>query len=79
MLAGSVLPVWRTLCISLMAADGLTSKRLAGFRIELPASTARTIRCRRSWDKGAVIPSCNPLTPDALESECPIPCNPKPL
>ncbi len=45
---GSVLPVSGTRRISLMAADALTSKRLAACRIELPASTARAIRCRRS-------------------------------
>jgi hypothetical protein len=45
--------VARTRCISLIAADGLTANRRAAARIELPASTARTIRRRRSMDIGA--------------------------
>jgi hypothetical protein len=40
-------------CISLIAADGLTAKRRAASRIELPCSTARTIRNRRSMEIGA--------------------------
>jgi hypothetical protein len=32
----------------LIAADGLTANRRAAARIELPPSTARTIRSRRS-------------------------------
>src|SRR3954469_4543942 len=35
-LAGAALPVRRTRCISLMAADALTAKRRAACRIELP-------------------------------------------
>jgi hypothetical protein len=31
------------------------AKRRAACRIVLPSSTARTIRSRRSWDKGAVM------------------------
>ena len=50
---GAALPVVRTRCISLIAADGLTAKRRAAWRIELPRSTARTIRSRRSKDIGA--------------------------
>ena len=38
---------------SLIAADGLTANRRAALRIELPPSTARTIRSRRSMDIGA--------------------------
>jgi hypothetical protein len=53
--AGAVLPVSRTRRISLTTADGLTSKRRAAARAELPCSTAPTSRRRRSWDKGAVI------------------------
>jgi hypothetical protein len=45
--------VARTRCISLIAADGLTAKRRAASRIELPRSTARTIRSRRSMEIGA--------------------------
>jgi hypothetical protein len=39
---GATLPVVRTRCISLIAADGLTAKRRTAARIELPRSTART-------------------------------------
>ena len=51
--AGAGLPVVRTRCISLIAADGLTANRRAASRIDPPRSTARTIRCRRSKDIGA--------------------------
>jgi hypothetical protein len=37
----------------LIAADALTAKRRAAARVELPRSTARTIRLRRSIDIGA--------------------------
>jgi hypothetical protein len=37
----------------LIAAEGLTAKRCAAPRIELPLSTACTIRSRRSMDIGA--------------------------
>jgi hypothetical protein len=50
-----VLPVSRTRRTSLIAADALTSNRAAAARAELPSSTARTSRRRKSWDKGAVI------------------------
>jgi hypothetical protein len=53
--AGAALPVARTRCISLMAADGLTAKRRAAPRIEPPLSTACTIRSRRSMDIGAAM------------------------
>ena len=77
--AGAGLPVWRTRCISLMAAEALTAKRRAACRIVLPSSTARTIRSRRSWDKGAVMINSTALTPSTLESEHLIPCKTKPL
>ena len=77
--AGAVLPVWRTRCISLMAAEALTAKRRAACRIGLPPSTARTIRSRRSWDKGAVIINSTALTPNTLESEHLILCKTEPL
>ena len=77
--AGAVLPVRRTRCISLIAAEALTAKRRAACRIELPLSTARTIRSRRSWDKGAVMINSTALTPSTLESEHLIPCKPEPL
>jgi hypothetical protein len=53
--AGAVLPVSRARRTIFTAADGLTSKRRAASRAEPPASTARTSRRRRSWDRGAVI------------------------
>ena len=62
-----------------MAADALTAKRRAACRIELPPSTARTIRSRRSWDKGAVLINSTAFTPSTLESEHLIPCKPEPL
>jgi hypothetical protein len=77
--AGAVLPVSRTRCISLIAAEALTAKRRAACRIGLPPSTARTIRSRRSWDKGAVMMNSTALTPSTLESEHLIPCKTEPL
>src|SRR3954451_19182441 len=77
--AGAELRVWRTRCISLMAAEALTAKRRAACRIVLPPSTARTIRSRRSWDKGAVMISSTALTPRTWESDHLIPCKTKPL
>jgi hypothetical protein len=65
--AGAALPVSRIRCISSMAAEALTAKRRAACRIGLPPSTARTIRSRRSWDKGAVMINSTALTPSALE------------
>src|SRR3954469_11047276 len=73
--AGAVLPVRRTRCISLMAADALTAKRRAACRIELPPSTARTIRLRRSWDKGAVMMNSTAFTPRVHASDLFIPKN----
>jgi hypothetical protein len=56
-----VLPVTRTRRSSVIAAEGLTSNRRAAARAELPASTARTKRSRKSADKGAVIPASSLL------------------
>jgi hypothetical protein len=39
--------------MSLIAVDGLTAKRRAAPRIELPRSTARTMRRRSSMEIGA--------------------------
>ena len=78
-LAGAVLPVRRTRCISLIAAEALTAKRRAACRIELPLSTARTIRSRRSRDNGAVMVNSAALAPGTLQSEHLIPCKPEPL
>jgi hypothetical protein len=50
-----------------MAAEALTSKRRAASRAELPASTARTRRRRKSCDKGAVI--TNLAAPLAAENQ----------
>src|SRR6185436_136475 len=77
--AGAKLPVWRTRCISLMAAEALTAKRRAACRIVLPSSTVRTIRSRRSWDKGAVMINSITLAPDTRESDLLIPCKTAPL
>src|SRR4051812_44262125 len=71
--------VWRTRRISLVAAEALTSKRSAACRAELPVSTARTIRRRRSWDNGAVIVSLTAHAPVTQESNRPSPCNSKML
>ncbi len=77
--AGAVLPVWRTRCISLMAAEALTAKRRAACRIVLPPSTACTIRSRRSWDKGAVMINSITLAPDTRQPDLLIPCKTAPL
>jgi hypothetical protein len=61
-----VLPVARTRCISLMADDGLTSNRAAACRIELPSATARTIRARRSRDKGSAMAEPLALAPGTV-------------
>ena len=45
-----------------MAAEGLTAKRSAACRIELPFDTARAIRSRKSRDKGAVMGSSCAVT-----------------
>src|SRR3954467_5483704 len=50
--AGAKLPVWRTRCISLMAAEALTAKRRAACRIALPPSTTRPIPPPPSRAKG---------------------------
>jgi len=44
---GSSVPLWRQRCSSLTTQLGLTSNFAAVARREAPASTARTIRCRR--------------------------------
>jgi hypothetical protein len=51
--AGTGLPLWRKRRISFTAADVLTSKRKAACRMEDPPATARTIRSRKSRDRGA--------------------------
>src|SRR5215217_7620965 len=77
--AGAKLPVWRTRCLSLMAAEALTAKRRAACRIVLPSSTVRTIRSRRSWDKGAVMINSITLAPDTRQPDLLIPCKTAPL
>ena len=52
----------------LIAADGLTANRRAAPRIELPCSTARTIRQRRSNDIGAGMTHIPPVSTDIVES-----------
>src|SRR5215216_720643 len=49
-----------------MAEDGLTSNRAAACRIELPSATARTIRARRSCDKGSAMAEPLALAPDTV-------------
>jgi hypothetical protein len=71
--AGAALPVVRTRCISLIAADGLTAKRRAASRIELPPSTDRTIRTRRSNDIGAGMTIIPFVSTVIVESQAPIP------
>ena len=73
--AGAALPVVRTRCISLIAADGLTAKRRAASRIEPPRSTARTIRSRRSNDIGAGMTHIPLVSTTMVESQAPIPRN----
>jgi hypothetical protein len=46
--AGADEPVSRTRRSSFTAAEGLTSEQIAACRVELPPSTARTIRARKS-------------------------------
>ena len=53
-LPSSVRPVARTRAINLVAADELIAKRAVAF--ELPLSTTRTIRARKSDDKGSAMP-----------------------
>ena len=70
--AGAVRPVWRTRCISLIAADGLTANRSAAARAELPTPTACAIRSRKSCDNGAVMPGLSqrqPPTPGIRTSD----------
>jgi hypothetical protein len=71
--AGAGLPVARTRCISLIAADGLTAKRRAAARIELPRSTARTIRRRRSMDIGAGMMRSRLVSTEIVDSQALIP------
>lgn len=53
--SGAGLPVARTRCIRLTAADGLTAARRAVRRIERPSDVACTIRPRRSRERGALL------------------------
>jgi hypothetical protein len=77
--AGAAVPLSRTRRISFTAADGLTSKRNAARRIELPASTARTIRSRKSCDRGAGMARLTAEPHASPESDFPIPRNRNPL
>jgi hypothetical protein len=64
LLPGSTLPVRRQHCTSLIAQLSLTENCSAAPRRELPASTARTIRSRRSNEYGFAIQAglLNPAT-----------------
>jgi hypothetical protein len=63
----------------LTAADGLTSKRNAAWRIVLPFSTTRTIRSRRSDDNGTGMARLAAEPHPTPESDLPIPRNRNPL
>jgi hypothetical protein len=67
--------VARTRCISLIAADGLTAKRRAAARIELPRSTARAILRRRSMEIGAGMATSRLVPTVIVESQALIPRN----
>jgi hypothetical protein len=73
--AGAVLPVLRTRCISLIAADGPTAKRRAAARIGLPRSTAPTILRLRSNDIGASMAASPAASTFIVESSAPMPSN----
>ena len=64
-----------TRCISLIAADGLTAKRWAAARIELPRSTARAILRRRSMEIGAGMATSRLVSTVIVESQALIPRN----
>jgi hypothetical protein len=53
----------------LIAAEGLTAKRRAAARIELPRSTARTTRRRRSNDIGGGMTTSRLVSTDIVESQ----------
>jgi hypothetical protein len=63
----------------LIAADGLTAKRRAAARIELPPATARTIRRRRSKEIGAGMTTSRLFSTDIVESQLLIQRNQKML
>ena len=75
MRAGAGLPVARTRCMSLIAVDGLTAKRRAVARIELPRSTARTMRRRRSIGDRCRHDDIPVASTVIVESQVPIPRN----
>jgi hypothetical protein len=54
---------------SLIAAEGLTAKRRAAARIELPRSTPRTMCRRRSMDMGAGMSTSRLVSTDIVESQ----------
>jgi hypothetical protein len=64
--AGAALPVVCTRCMSLIAAEGLTAKRRAAARIDLPRSTVRTIR--KSEAIGAGMATFRLVSTDIVES-----------
>jgi len=63
-----MLPVARTRAINLIADEALTANRAAAPRIELPPSTASTIRSRKSRDSGAGMTSPQPIRTTPQES-----------
>lgn len=62
-LAQTVLTVRRTRCISQIAVDGSTGHRAVAWRALLPAALDRTIRSRKSPDRGAAIATSTTLDP----------------
>jgi hypothetical protein len=57
----------------LIVLEGLTANRRAAARIELPPSTARTMRCRRSMESGAGMTTSRLVSTNIVESQAPIP------
>jgi hypothetical protein len=75
--SGSSVPLWRQRCSNLTTQLGLTSNLAAVARREAPASTARTIRSRRSIEYGRVIHGWPPQSSSQLESHQSHVVNPK--
>ncbi len=70
--AGAGLPLWRKRCISVTAADGLTSKRRAACRMDNSPCTARTIRSSKSRDRGAGMGCSRPNGISSTDSAQPL-------
>jgi hypothetical protein len=77
MRAGSSVPSARQRCISLTTKLTLTSNLAAAARRDSPASTARTMRARRSTEYGRAIHGWPPWSSSQFESQQPHVVNPK--